>query len=42
YHVRITLQELLGLGGPRFTFYQYCLHASHIQDVNFDKYNYSR
>ncbi|CAG8837525.1 12237_t:CDS:1, partial [Gigaspora margarita] len=41
-HVRITLQELLGPGGPRSTYHQYCLHASHAQGTNFDKYNYSR
>ncbi|CAG8762431.1 9156_t:CDS:1, partial [Dentiscutata heterogama] len=41
-HVRITLQELIGSGDPRSIFHQYCLHASHVQDANFDKYNYSR
>ncbi|CAG8813586.1 12071_t:CDS:2 [Gigaspora margarita] len=40
--IRITLQELLGPGGPHSTYHQYCLHASHAQDTNFDKYNYSR
>ncbi|CAG8641072.1 14279_t:CDS:2, partial [Cetraspora pellucida] len=29
-------------GGSRSTFHQYCLHASHVQGANFDKYNYSR
>ncbi|CAG8808100.1 20692_t:CDS:2 [Gigaspora margarita] len=40
--VRITLQELLEPGGSRSTYHQYCLHASHAQGTNFDKYNYSR
>ncbi|RHZ81508.1 hypothetical protein Glove_120g82 [Diversispora epigaea] len=40
--VRIALRELLGPEGTCSTYHQYCLHALHVQGVNFDKYNYSR
>src|SRR2546430_1468220 len=40
--IRMSLQELLGPGGPCSVYHQYCLHASYTQGANFDKYNYSR
>ncbi|RHZ84512.1 hypothetical protein Glove_80g7 [Diversispora epigaea] len=40
--VRIALRDLIGPGGPRSTYHELCLHASHVQGANFDKYNYSR
>jgi hypothetical protein len=38
----MALQELCSWRGTRSTYHEYCLHASHVQGANFDKYNYSR